>query len=101
MATPAGYEATAGIESAGQSMPPAGTIQRMEPELEAAFDAIDQAVAWAQKQCESGSPTLSDEYLAHLDAVERMPGNQSGADKSWMWPAAVAARRRFASVRRG
>lgn len=73
----------------------------MDAETKQVLDAIDQAVEWVRTQREAGWSPLSTEYLATIEAVGRLPQNQSGADKSWMWPAVVQARQHFASARRG
>ena len=73
----------------------------MDAETKQVLDAIDRAVEWVRQQREAGWPPLSTEYLSTIEAVERLPQNQSGAEKSWMWQAVVQARRHFASARRG
>lgn len=65
-----------------------------------ALAAIDGAVEWVRRRSEAGWPPLSAEYLARVEEVERLPRNQSGADKSWVWEAAVRDRQHFAQVRR-
>jgi hypothetical protein len=72
----------------------------MDAETRQVLDAIDRAVEWVRERREAGWPPLSTEYLAAIEAVERLPQNQSGADKSWMWRAVVQARRHFESARR-
>ena len=42
---------------------------------------------------------LTDEYLQLIAAVEALPQNQSGADKSWVWRADQAFREVFAKAR--
>jgi len=73
----------------------------MDAETRQALDAIDRAVDLVERQRKAGWPRLSAAYLSAVEAVERLPLNQSGADKSWMWQAVVQARRHFASARRG
>ena len=38
---------------------------------------------------------LTEEYLRHIRAVEALPENQDGADKSLVWPAYEYCRRHF------
>lgn len=57
-----------------------------------ALAAIDRAVEWLRRRREEGWPPLSEQYLAHIERVERMPQNQPGADKSWVWQAEVRHR---------
>ncbi len=72
----------------------------MDEETSQALDAIDRAVAEVRRRRAAGWPPLGADYLAAIEAVESLPQNQSGTDKSWMWEAVVQARRHFASVRR-
>lgn len=55
----------------------------MDPETQRALDAIDRAVAEV-RQLMAHPVVLSASYLAAIDRVERMPHNQSGADKTWV-----------------
>ena len=43
---------------------------------------------------------LTDDYLQLIAAVEALPQNQSGVDKSWVWRADEAFRDVFAKARR-
>ncbi|HLQ36845.1 MAG TPA: hypothetical protein VK348_03525 [Planctomycetota bacterium] len=64
----------------------------MDPHIEAALRAIDQA----EREVRALPPMqLTDEYLRHIRAVEALPENQDGADKSWVWPAYEYCRRHF------
>ena len=72
----------------------------MEPELADALAAIDRAVAWVRERQESGWPPLSSEYLRAIERVERLPQNQSGSDKSWVWRTVKTAREHFRRARR-
>lgn len=38
----------------------------------------------AEPRAEYGKPVLTEQYLRWIDEIERMPRNQSGADKSWL-----------------
>ena len=53
----------------------------MDPELERALRALDEAVEFAK----SYRFEMTEDYLALLAQVEAMPRNQSGADKSGRW----------------
>jgi hypothetical protein len=72
----------------------------MDSTTVSALEAIDRAVAWLQRKRETGWPPLSPAYLAAIEAVEQLPQNQPGADKSWVWAAVVRDRQHFAQVRR-
>ncbi|HLG56110.1 MAG TPA: hypothetical protein VI485_12320 [Vicinamibacterales bacterium] len=72
----------------------------MDADTREALDAIDRAVEWVREQREAGWPPLSTEYLAAIEAVERLPQNQSGADKSWVWRADLSDRQHFARAQR-
>jgi hypothetical protein len=54
----------------------------MEPALQDALAAIDRAVEWVRRRHEEGWPPLSAEYLALIEAVELLPENAPGADKT-------------------
>jgi hypothetical protein len=61
--------------------------------------ALD-CIAAAEAQVAAMPPTvLTEEYLRMVRAVEALPENQDGADKSWVWPAYEFCRRHFESVR--
>jgi hypothetical protein len=53
----------------------------MDAELLRVLRDLEDAAAFAK----SYSFELTDEYLSLIDAVEVMPRNQSGADKSGRW----------------
>jgi hypothetical protein len=72
----------------------------VDEETKDAFAAIDRAVAWVREQRKTGWPPLSAEYLRAVAAVEALPRNQSGADKSWVWEATVRDLEHFARARR-
>ena len=62
--------------------------------------AIDRAVEWTRRQRRAGWPPLSESYLAHIEHVEALPQNQSGADTSWVWRTVELARAHFRRARR-
>jgi hypothetical protein len=62
----------------------------MTDDLQLALQAVDDAVAWVHRLA-AGPVPLRAVYLAAIDRVERLPQNQSGADKTWM----ERARREF------
>jgi hypothetical protein len=72
----------------------------VDEETRDALAAIDRAVAWVRERREAGWPPLSDEYLRAIEAVEALPRNQSGSDKSAVWEAAVRDLDHFARARR-
>jgi hypothetical protein len=47
-----------------------------------------------------GPLVLSDAYLRAIHALEALPENQDGADKSWIWPTYEFCRRHFAQFTR-
>jgi hypothetical protein len=55
----------------------------MDADLERALRALDEAAEFAK----SYRFEMTEDYLALLAQVEAMPRNQSGADKSAVWPA--------------
>lgn len=58
----------------------------------AAIDAAARAVA-------SEPPiSIDPEYRRLIQAVEALPENQDGADKSWVWPTYEFCRRHFESA---
>jgi hypothetical protein len=67
----------------------------VDPEVEAALRAIDEAVEWAT----SYRFEITEEYLQLIAQVEAMPQNQSGADKSYVWRAQRAYREFFKNAR--
>ena len=72
----------------------------MDAETKEALAGFDRAVEWLKRQREAGWSPLSDQYLAHIERVEALPQNQSGADKSWVWTVAARDRNHFARARR-
>lgn len=67
----------------------------MDPELERVLRGLDEAVEFAK----SYRFEMTEDYLALLAKVEAMPQNQSGADKSHVWPALQAYVDSFKIVR--
>jgi hypothetical protein len=67
----------------------------MDAELERALRALDEAVEFAK----SYRFEMTEDYLALLAQVEAMPRNQSGADKSAVWPALQGYVDSFKNVR--
>lgn len=67
----------------------------MDPATERALEAIDRAVAEVRRLPRGPLP-LREDYLRAVEAVERLPMNQSGADKTWVWEAVERDRRHFA-----
>jgi hypothetical protein len=60
---------------------PAEPILPVDRSIELAL----QALAEASESCRGLGPVvLDDEYLAWIAAVEAMPCNRSGADKTWL-----------------
>jgi hypothetical protein len=53
----------------------------MDPGLQRVVRSLEEAAAFVKTY----RFDLSDEYLSLIDAVEAMPRNQSGADKSGRW----------------
>ena len=72
----------------------------MDDETRKALAGIDEAVAWVREQREKGWAPLSERYLRHIERVEALPQNQSGADKSWAWRVDERDRQHFANARR-
>lgn len=68
----------------------------MDPELERCLAGLREAAEFAK----SYRFEMTDDYLSLLARVEAMPGNQSGADKSDVWPAQQAYIDTFEHVRR-
>ncbi|MBI4888395.1 MAG: hypothetical protein HY824_14970 [Acidobacteria bacterium] len=66
----------------------------MDPELERALQGLDAAAEFAK----SYRFELTEDYLALVARVEAMPENQSGADKSGVWPALQRYRAFFKGV---
>ena len=66
----------------------------MDPELERALRALDDAVEFAK----SYRFKMTEDYLALLALVEAMPSNQSGADKSHIWRGLQSYRNFFKKV---
>ena len=62
-------------------LPDDGRIHVMDPELERALRALDEAAEFAK----SYRFEMTEDYLALLAQVEALPQNRSGADKSWVW----------------
>ena len=56
----------------------------MDADDERALRILDE---FARAPRETGPVTLSQEYLDHIAKVESLAGNQSGADKSWVYRA--------------
>lgn len=53
----------------------------MDPELESVLKSLEEASQFAATY----HFDLTDDYLALVEAVEAMPGNQPGQDKSGRW----------------
>ena len=70
-------------------------LNGMDPELERVLQGLDEAVEFAK----SYRFEMTEDYLALLARVEAMPQNQSGADKSHVWPALQAYVDSFKNVR--
>lgn len=66
----------------------------MDAATERALQAIDEAVAEVRRM-ESGPVVLTAEYVQAVEAIERLPQNQSGADKTWLWESVERDRRHF------
>lgn len=69
------------MERAHYGPPDDGRIQMMDPELERALRALDDAAEFAK----SYRFEMTEDYLALLAQVEALPQNSAGADKSWVW----------------
>jgi len=70
---------------------------RVDPGLERALRAIDAATVEFARLL--GPLPLSEAYLP-VEWVEALPGNQPGADKTWLWPSSERDRLHFARARR-
>jgi hypothetical protein len=66
----------------------------MNPPLDDALRALREAV----EQAPSIRVELDDAYLRTVAAVEDLPQNQSGVDKSWVWRAIDSSIRHFAGA---
>lgn len=53
----------------------------MDPGDQKFFELLDEARRWPR---ETGPVTLRPEYLRAIEAIEALPENQSGTDKSWV-----------------
>lgn len=53
----------------------------MDPGDKRLFDLLDEVRTWPR---ETGPVTLRPAYLRAIEAIEALPENQSGADKSWV-----------------
>lgn len=74
-----------------------GMLRRVDPNVQRALDAIETA----ERLVAAMPPTvMSSEYLEDIRRVMALPENQSGADKSHVWPRYAAIRLHFQSVRR-
>jgi hypothetical protein len=67
----------------------------MDPELERVLRGLEEAAEFARTY----RFEMTEDYLALLARVEAMPQNQSGADKSHVWPGLQAYRNSFKNVR--
>lgn len=68
----------------------------MDSPLERALNGI----AAAEKAVAQDPPSrISPAYAALIRAVEALPENQDGADKSWVWPTYEFCRRHFREFR--
>lgn len=67
----------------------------MDPELERCLAGLREATEFARTY----RFEMTEDYLALLARVEAMPANQSGADKSGVWPAEQAYIDTFKNVR--
>lgn len=67
----------------------------MDPELERALEGLKKAAEFAK----SYRFEMTKDYLALIARVEAMPQNQSGADKSSVWPGLQAFVDSFKNVR--
>jgi hypothetical protein len=56
----------------------------MDPDVRRAIELLD---AIAAEPLETGPVELSAEYRRAVEAVENLPLNRDGADKSWVWRA--------------
>jgi hypothetical protein len=63
----------------------------MNRDVERALRALDEATEFAKTY----RFELSDDYLSLIEAVEAMPQNQSGCDKTGIWRAVRAYRETF------
>jgi hypothetical protein len=67
----------------------------MDSELERIRRGLEEAAEWAK----SYRFEMTDDYRELLARVEAMPQNQSGADKSHIWPAQRAYKEFFKNAR--
>lgn len=68
----------------------------MDPELERCLAGLREATEFARTY----RFEMTDEYLSLIARVEAMPQNQSGSDKSHVWPGMHAYTETFKHVRR-
>jgi len=68
----------------------------MRPTLEDGLQALREAAELAK----TIRIDLDDEYLANIARVEARPENQTGADKSWVWPMEAAFQHFYSTARR-
>jgi hypothetical protein len=61
-------------------------MESMDPELERVLCGLDEAVQFTK----SYRFEMTEDYLALLAQVEALPRNQSGSNKSAVWPALQA-----------
>ena len=66
----------------------------MCPTLEDGLRALREAAEQARSICID----LDEEYLRAIAAVETLPQNRSGADKSWVWRTIDSSDRHFAGA---
>lgn len=71
-----------------------GRIERMDPEVERALEGLRKAAEFARTY----RFELTPDYLELIARVEAMPQNQSGSDKSGVWPGIQAYRDSFKKV---
>lgn len=67
----------------------------MDQELERVLKGLEAAAEFAKTY----RFEMTDDYVALLEKVEAMPRNQSGADKSPVWPAQRTYREFFKNAR--
>lgn len=67
----------------------------MDPELERVLRGLEEAAEFVKTY----RFEMTEDYLALLARVEAMPQNQSGADKSSVWPGLQAYVDSFKNVR--
>jgi hypothetical protein len=71
----------------------------VDPATREALAAIDRAVSDLRRMREQ-PVSLTDDYLACVRAVEDLPQNRPGTDKTWLEAAREEFRRHFAAARR-